>query len=164
MQAKRLFGYCALIALGLSLVFLILSCLLTRLIVWVMMLGLGVVFIIFGCYLLYTFYSPGPMNDPFNPARIKYLVFLFNNKTFMTIISVLLILIGIFLIVLIFKKHQYIRITVPILSLALKSSLRNVLLIALSVFTLALQLAVLFYELYMIVLIYSSAEFTHDGS
>ena len=56
----------------------------------------------------------------------------------MTIVSVLLIIIGIFLIILIFRKHLYIRITVPILSLALKSSLRNILLILLSIVILGL--------------------------
>ena len=137
-QAKKLFIYCALIALGLSLVYLILSCLMTTLIVWVMMIGLGLVLIVFGSYVMYTFYSPGPLNDVFNPARIKYLTFLFANKTVMTVVSVLLIIIGIFLIILIFRKHLYIRLTVPILSLALKSSLRNILLIILSFFTLCL--------------------------
>ena len=77
MQAKHLFIYCALIAIGLSIAYLLLSCLMTSLIVWVMMIGLGLVFIVFGSYVMYTFYNPGPLNDAFNPARIKYLAFLF---------------------------------------------------------------------------------------
>lgn len=103
-----------------------------------MMIGLGLVLIVFGSYVMYTFYSPGPLNDAFNPARIKYLTFLFENKPCMTVISVVLILAGILMIILIFKKSLYIRITVPILSLALKSSLRNILLIILSVVILCL--------------------------
>lgn len=110
----------------------------TSLIVWVMMIGLGLVLIVFGSYVMYTFYAPGPLNDAFNPARIKYLTFLFENKVSMTIVSVLVILAGIFMIILICRKHLYIRITVPILSLALKSSLRNILLIILSVVILCL--------------------------
>ena len=164
MQAKKLFIYCALIALGLSIAYLVLSCLMTSLIVWVMMIGLGLVLIVFGSYVMYTFYSTGPLNDAFNPARIKYLTFLFENKTCMTVISVILILVGLFLIVMICRKHLYIRITVPILSLALKSSLRNLMLILLSVVTLCLQIGVLFYEIYMVILIYASAEFTHDSA
>jgi len=48
-DATGLFVYCALIALGLSLTFLILVCLCTTLITWVLIIGLIVVWYFIDC-------------------------------------------------------------------------------------------------------------------
>ncbi len=134
-DAYNLFIYCALIGLGLSLVFLILICMCTTMITWILLLGLVVVLFAFGVFVLINLYWTGPLNDGVNAARVKYLSFIFKYKTNMTVGAIIIILLGFVLLYLICKFKKYVKTAIPILALASKASLKNVLLIILSTVT-----------------------------
>ena len=157
------FGWCALVALGISLVFLLLIVCCTSIMTWILFIGLAVSLIVFGAFIIYNIYSIGPLNSGVNAARVKYLYFLISNKTFMLCFGIIMIILGIICIVLIIKNRQKINNSVLILALASKHSLKNILLIILSVFIIGIQIGVFFVELYVILRLYTSGEEVHDG-
>lgn len=73
MVALPLFGWCALAALGMSLIFLLIITSCTWLMTWVLMLGLSFAFIATGVLIIYGYAYPGSFNDGWNPLRVKYL-------------------------------------------------------------------------------------------
>jgi hypothetical protein len=162
-DATSLFGWCALISLGVSLLFLVLVCLCTTLIAWILLLSLCVVFISFGAFVIFTLYYTGPLNSGLNAARVKYLFFLMENKNWLLAISIILIVLGLIMFILIIKWRKYISISIPILSVASKVSLKNILLILLSIFVIAVQIFVFFFELYILLRLYTSGEESHEN-
>ncbi len=163
-DAKWLFTYCALIALGISLLFLILICMCTTLITWILVIGLGLTFILFGVMIILNLYYTGPLNAGVNAARVKYLYFMMSYKQEMLAISIVLIILGFIVFFLICKFRKYVKTAIPILSLASKASLKNFLLIILSIVIIVIQIGVFFVELYMILRIYTSGDEIHDDA
>lgn len=155
LEAIKLFGWGALIALGASLVFIILIYCCTTLVTWVMLLALAVTFIAAGSLVIASYSYTGPLNNAFNAARVKFLQFLIENKTLMMTLSIISIVLGLFTFFVMCKFRRYIRVSIPILSYAAKTTLRNVMLIILSAFTLAVQVAVFFIEIYIVLRIYT---------
>lgn len=137
-EAYSLFGYCALIALGISLVFLILICMCTSLISWILILALFGVLLSFGALILVNIHYTGPLNNGINAARVKYLHFIMSNKKTMTFIGIVLILASFLLMYLVCKFKKYVKSAIPILAIASKASLKNILLIFLSIVTIIL--------------------------
>lgn len=70
-----IFGWCVLITLGASLLLMLITCLCTGLITWLLAISLGLVLISFGVLLILAIYYTGPLNDGMNAARVKYLAF-----------------------------------------------------------------------------------------
>lgn len=163
-DAIPLFVWCSIFALVLSLIFMILICACTTLVTWLMVITLGVVLILFGAFVIFAVHNPGPLNDGTNAARVKYLSYIMNHKVGLTIAAVVFILLGLFVFFLIFKFSKYIKSSIPILDLASKATLKNILLIFLSIFTIMAQIAIFFGELYIILRIYTSGEEQHDES
>lgn len=159
----KAFGYCVLIALGISLLFLLLICMCTTIITWVLVILLAVVFITFGAFVIFSIYYTGPLNSGLNAARVKYLYFIIKYKPWLLAFSIVMILLGIILFFLICKFRKYVKMSIPILSMASKASLKNVLLIFLSIFVIITQIGVFFFELYIILRLYTSGEEIHDG-
>ena len=137
-DAYGLFGACALFALLVAIVFMILICLCTSLITWILILALIVVLLLFGALILFNVYHQGPLNHGINASRVKYLYFIMKNKSLMTIIAIALILVSLLLTYLVCKLKKYVKSAIPILAIASKASLKNILLIFLSVFTIIL--------------------------
>ena len=137
-DALPLFGWSVLIALGASILFLVIVMCCTSLITWLLMITLGLVFITFGTLIIVNYVYTGPLNDGLNAARVKYLNFLYSHKPLLYTIAVICILLGLMVFFLICKFRKYISSAIPILSLAAKSSLKNVLLLFLSGFILCL--------------------------
>jgi hypothetical protein len=161
-DAVGLFGWCTLIALGLSLVFLLLICLCTSLITWVMVVALAAVFISFGIFVILNIFYTGPLNSALNAVRVKYLAFMMEYKYYLLTLAIVSILIGLVVFYLIWKFRKYISTSIPIFSLASKTSLKNILLIILSVVVIAVQIGVFFLELYILLRIYTSGKEIHD--
>ena len=128
----RLYAWCALIALGLSLLFLILICLCTGLITWILLIALVVALISFGVFIIVNLYFTGPLNSGVNAARVKYLYFIMTHKHLMLGIAIGAILFGLVLLFLICKFRKYVSVSIPILKIASKATLKNILLILLS--------------------------------
>ena len=74
-EAKWLFIYCSLIALGLGFVFLLLLCMCAGLVAWLLVIGLTLTFLLFGAMILVNLYYTGPLNNSVNALRVKYLSF-----------------------------------------------------------------------------------------
>ena len=110
----------------------------TSLITWILLLALVVVLFAFGLFILVNLYWTGPLNDGVNASRVKYLSFIFEYKTRMTVLAVFILLLALLLIYFICKYRKYVRVSIPILALASKASLKNILLVLLSTFTIFL--------------------------
>ena len=154
-EAIKLFMYSALIALAASLVFVILIYCCTTLVTWVMLLALAATFIAAGILIILNYTNTGPLNNAFNAARVKYIQFLVQNKALMITLGSICLALGLLTIFVMIKFSRYIRLAIPILSYAAKTTLRNIMLILLSAFILALQIAVFLLELYIIMRIYT---------
>ena len=157
-EASHMFIYVALISLAASLVFLVLVCCCTGLITWVMILGLALVFLSVGGVIIASYVYTGPLNDSVNAARVKYLSFLYSHKPFFIVLAVVFILIGLFIFYFMCKFRNHIGVAIPMIKYASKTTLKNILLIFLSVFVLVVQFCVLFLELYIILRLYTTGE------
>jgi len=164
MQGWNLFVICSSIALVLGLVFLILMCTCAGLITYLIIFGLISSLVLLGTMLLINIYYTGPMNHPINALRVKYLVFMEHNKNYLIVLAVVFILLGILLLIFFIKKLKWIRETTPMLKVAAVFSLKNVLLLFLSLFIIILQILVFFFEMYVILRIYTSGEEIRDDS
>ncbi len=72
-HAYPLLIYCALIALLLSLVFLLVVWFLGSIIAYVLIIALSVTFLFMGSVILITIYKTGPLNNATNSSRVKFL-------------------------------------------------------------------------------------------
>ncbi len=132
LQGWNLFVICSCIALGLGFLFLILMCTCAGLITYLIIFGLIGSLIALGVLLFVNIYHTGPLNHPINALRVKYLIFMENNKTYLIILAVVSILLGLILLIFFFKKIKWIRETTPMLKVAAVFSLKNSLLLLLS--------------------------------
>lgn len=155
LQAIKLFGYGALIALGASLIFVLLIYCCTTLVTWTMLIALAATFIAAGILIILNYTNTGPLNNAFNAARVKYIQFLVANKTLMITLGSISIALGLLTIFIMIKFSNYIRVAIPILSYAAKTTLRNIMLIILSALVLATQIGVFLLEIYIIMRIYT---------
>lgn len=137
-DAYQLFIYCFLIALGASLVLMVLMLFLASIVVWLIFLGAIGVMIAFGILMLLSLYNPGSLNDGINAARVKYLSFLKINQTWLTIIAVFSLVLGVVILFLMIKWAKTINKVIALMRQSYKISLRNSLLIFLSLFIIVL--------------------------
>lgn len=154
--ALPLFGWSALSALGMSLVFLIIITCCTTLVTWFLVIGSGFVFIAVGVLIIISVYYQGPLNDAWNALRVKYLQYIIDHRAGLIIAGVAFILLGLFVFYYMCKNRKNISISIPLISVASRTSLRNVMLILLSIFIFAVQIGVLFLEMYIILKIYAT--------
>lgn len=156
--AKSLYFYTALIAFGLSLVFLVMLFLCTTLFSWLLFVVLGLALLAFGILIFVSYAFTGQLNDPNNALRVKYLQYLMDHRALLIILSVFSIIVGLFAFYLMIRYRNYIQASIPLLKYATKSSLRNFLLNLLSIVVLLVQLFVFVIELYVISRIYSTGQ------
>lgn len=153
--ALPIFGYTALLALGISLIFLIVVTCCPWLITWLIFIGTGALLITAGGVIIASMAYTGPLNDSLNPLRVKYLQFFIAYKVPLIIFGVVLIFAGLMVFILMCKHRKSISAAIPLIKIASRTTLKNPLLILLSVFILALQFLVLFLELLTIIKIYA---------
>ena len=167
MDSGKLLLYCGLIALALSLVYLILTRFCGKFIVWIVGILVVLLLIISGIMIFVTYHYDGPLHEKANHLKIKYLSFLLSHKVLFHFLAVGMILLGLFLAYLLFSKRREIGLALPLLQIAARCSIKNLLLIFLSIFTIILQLSVFFFEIYVLLRIFTMGEEIHndkDGS
>lgn len=128
-DAYHLFGFTALIALGSSIVLMILICLCTKLITWILIIMAVLTLFGFAAVMLIAEYAPGKLNDGVNAARVRYLSFLIRNKFQITALAIGCIVLGVILVIVFITSAKTLNKTTPLISVAFKSSLKNILLI-----------------------------------
>ena len=161
-KAFGLLTWGAMIALAASLVFLILILCCTSLTTWALLLTLALTFFASGAFVIYNYAHTGPLNNAFNATRVKFLHFLIVNKVLMMTLAILSLALGCFTLFITCIYIKYVKMAIPILSYAAKTTLRNILLILLSALTIAIQIGVFFIELYIMLRIYTSGKEIHD--
>ena len=130
----------------------------TGIIIWLFIAAAVITLFGFAAMMLISEYAPGALNDGINAARVKYLSFLFRNKFGITALAIGCIVLGLVLIVIFYLSANTLSKTTPLIGVSLKTSLKNILLIILSVMIIGLQLAVFLIETYVIARIYTSGE------
>ena len=149
LDSKMLFLYVMLISLGLSLAFLVFTRFCGAFVMWVLKIATILLLILSGILLLVTYYYEGPLHEKASHLKIKYLSFVLSHKILFHVLAIGLILLGIFLIYVVVSRRKEIGTALPLLEIAAKCSLSNILLIVLSVVTLVLQVCVFFFEIYV---------------
>ena len=162
LDSWKLLLYCALISLALSFVYLILTRFCGKFIVWSIGILLVIILIVSGIVIFFTYYYEGPLHEKANHLKIKYLSFLLSHKVLFHILAVVLILLGFFLIYLLYSKKDEISLALPLLEIAARCSIKNILLIILSVVIIILQIGVFFFEIYVLIRIFTMGTEVHD--
>lgn len=156
--ALPLFGWAALTALGLSLLFLVVITFCTSLITWFLLTLLGLSFFAIGALIIMSYTYTGPLNDSWNTIRVKYLDYLISHKPELITLAVVFFILGLLTFYLMMKYRRYVNIAIPLITIASRSSLKNVMLIILSAVILALQVGIFFLECYIIMKLYTTGE------
>lgn len=156
MYALPIYGWVSLAAFLLSFFFLIIMFLCPGLISYLLFILFAFSLLALGILIFVSYGFSGQLNNPENALRVKYLNFLLTYKTPIIIFAVFVILLGFFVFYLMCKFRKQIQSAIPLLRFASKSSLRNFLLIFLSIFILLVQIGVFVIELYVILKIYTS--------
>ena len=154
--ALPIYGWVSLAAFGLSFFFLIIMFLCPGLISYLLFILFAFSLLALGILIFISFAYSGQLNNPENALRVKYLNFLLTYKVPILIFASFVIILGFFVFYLMCKFRKQIQSAIPLLRFASKSSLRNFLLIFLSIFILLVQIAVFVIELYVILKIYTS--------
>lgn len=154
--ALPLFGWTALIAIGISLLFLAITFFLSRSIVWVLLGLLTAALIGAAAMILQGLYGHGHLNNPINPLRVKYLQFWMDYRPALFLVVGGLALLACYAIYQLFWYRRYMGIASHLVHYASKSTLRQSMLLGLSVFILLLQIAVFFLEIMTISRLLSS--------
>ena len=162
MESWYLFIFCSIFALVLGLVFLILMCCAGGCVAWLLLLGLVATLLLFGVLIFINVYHTGPLNNSINALRVKYLSFMMKYKSQLVVLAVFFIIAGLLFLIFICKYNKQIRLAIPILALSSKSSLKNILLIFLSIFIITLQISWFFLEIYVMLRIYTSGKEIHN--
>ena len=162
--AMPLFGYCALVALLASILFLLVIACCPKLLTWLIFLTTGLLLIAGGIVMIISIRFTGPLNDSINPLRVKYLQYFIEHKTLLTIFGVVLIFLGLLVLFMMIKHRKWISAAVPLIKIASRSTLKNPLLFILSVLIIGLQLLVFYVELRTILKIYSLGDQTRDSA
>ena len=154
-ESVKLFFIATAISLAASLLFLVLICCCTSIVTWLLLITMALTFLAFGSFIIYSYAAPGPMNGAFNAARVKYLYFLMSQKPLMITLAVISIILGLFMFFAICKFRKYVNSSVAILSYSAKTTLKNIMLIFLSLFVVILQIGTFFLQVYILLRIYT---------
>lgn len=155
-EAVPIFGWVALIALGVGLIVLILIYAMPKQALWVPLLFAVISILLTAHWIFNGLYGSGYLNNPINPLRVKYLQFWIEYKPILIALGVLAIVAAIILIAVVVRYRNYLDLASPFINYAAKNTLTHPLIIAISVFILILQIAVFFLGLYVIARLFTT--------
>jgi hypothetical protein len=164
MDARKLFLYCALISLGFSLIYLILTRFCGKFIVWLMGILLVIILFVSGILIFVTYHYKGPLHETANHLKLKYLSFLLRHKVLFHLLAIVLILLSFYMIYLLYSNRKTIGLALPLLEIAARSALKNILLVVLSIIIILLQIFVFFFEMYVLLRIFVMGNEVHDDN
>lgn len=114
---------------------------------WFVTISSILIIITFEVLLIIQTYFPGSLNNGINSARVKYLNFLINHKILLTFVMVFGFLLALYLIWILIKNGKLIRKIIPIIAKSFQISIKNWLLMVISVSSLFLQFFIIFIAL-----------------
>lgn len=142
--------FIALIALAISFLFLLIVYLAPKSAIWILFVLAELCLLAFAGMLLGGLYGNGYLNNPINPLRVKYLQFWLDNKPCILAIIVLTIIAAIVLAFFVIRYRNYLDISQYLINFAAKNIVMQGLVIAVVAFILLLQLAIFFFEVWVI--------------
>lgn len=160
--AAPIYGWVSLAAFGLSFFFLLIMCICPGLISYLLFIVFGLALLALGILIFISYGFVGHLNDPQNALRVKYLNYILAYKIPILIFASLSIVLGFLIFYMMCKYRRHISSAIPLLQFASKSSLRNFMLIILSVVILIVSVGVFVLETYIIIKIYSTGEENTD--
>lgn len=156
--AIPLFAWVGLAVLIFSLFFILFTIFCTGLMTFCMFFILALSLIFVGVMLILNLFYTGAFNDPFNAFRLNYLQFLMSHRICITILGCVCVFFGFWAFIYMCKFRKYITASEQLIRIASKSSLRNCMLVFLSMFILFLQICVFLFECYTIAVIYTCGD------
>ena len=162
LESWRVFVYVALISIGISLVFLVLTRYCGKMII-VILASITVIALLAGGIMVFVhYYVPSSSENTNAYLHLKYRTFLKRNKTIFIIAGVVSIILAFVLIIMLCKFRKELNLAYPILEIAAQCSISNIMLIFLSIFIIFCQFCVIFIEFYVIMRLYVMGEEHND--
>ena len=162
LESWRVFVYVALISIGISLVFLILTRFCGKMII-VILASITVIALLAGGIMVFVhYYVPSASENTNAYLHLKYRTFLKKNKTLFIICGTVSIILAFVLIIMLCKFRKELNLAYPILEIAAHCSISNIMLIFLSIFIIFCQFCVIFIEFYIIMRLYVMGEEHND--
>lgn len=162
LQSWKIFMYVALISIGVALIFLILTRCCGKWIVIILAIVTTLALLTLGLVIILNYTMPERMGQASAHLHIRYKSFLKRHKKLMIFIAVCCILASFIISCILCKFRKELGIAYPILEIAAKCSVTNILLVLLSIFIVFLQIAVLLFEIYVMLRLYTMGEEIND--
>lgn len=162
MQGWYLYVVCSIVALLLGIIFLLMMKMCAGCLSTLVLIAVIASLISIGTALLYSVYHTGPLNQSFNAMRVKYLSFIQSYKTQLVILAIFFLIAALVLIVTSICKRKSISKGHLLIKMASGMAFNNCGLLLLSVVIVVLQVCVFFFEIYVMLRIYTSGEEIHE--
>ena len=164
LQSWPIFVYVALISLAVALIFLLLTRCCGKWIVIILAIITTLALMALGVIIILNYTMPERMGDAAAHMHIRYKSFLLRHKVLLLIIASVAILASLIIACILCKFRTELSLAYPILEIAAKCSITNILLIILSIFIVFLQIAVILFEIYVMLRLYTMGEEVNDKS
>jgi len=162
LQSWPIFMYVALISLGLALIFLILTRCCGKWIVIILAIVTTLALMALGVIIILNYTMPERMGEAAAHMHIRYKSFLLRHKVLLLFLASLSILASLIIACILCKFRKELSLAYPILEIAAKCSVTNILLVFLSIFIVFLQIAVILFEIYVMLRLYTMGEEIND--
>ena len=162
LQSWKIFMYVALISIAIALIFLILTRCCGKWIVIILAIVTTLALLTLGMVIILNYTMPERMGKASAHLHIRYKSFLKRHKKLMIFLAVCCILASLIISCILCKFRKELGIAYPVLEIAAKCSVTNVLLVFLSVFIVFLQIGVLLFEIYVMLRLYTMGEEIND--
>ena len=162
LQSWHIFLYVALISIATALIFLILTRCCGKWIVIILAIVTTLALMTLGVVIIMNYAMPERMGKASAHLHIRYKSFLSRHKKLLIFLAVCCILASLIISCILCKFRKELSIAYPILEIAAKCSVTNILLIFLSVFIVFLQIGVLLFEIYVMLRLYTMGEEIND--
>lgn len=160
--SKWVFVYVSLISLAVAFIFLILTRFCGKWIVIILAIVTTLALMAFGIIVILNYAMPERFGHSTAHLHIRYQSFLKRYKVLLLILASCAILGSLIICCILCKFRTELSLAYPILEIAAKCSISNLLLILLSIFTVVLQLTVIIFEIYLLLRLYTMGKEIND--
>jgi hypothetical protein len=162
LQSWKIFMYVALISLAVALIFLLLTRCCGKWIVIILAIITTLALLTLGTVIILNYTMPERFGTVTAHLHMRYKSFLLRHKVVLLMIACACILAAFIISCILCKYRKELSLAYPVLEIAAKCSITNILLIILSIFIVFLQISVILFEIYVILRLYSMGEEIND--
>ena len=162
LESWKVFMYVALISLAVALVFLILTRFCGKWIVIILAIVTTLALITLGTIIILNYTMPEKFGTVTAHLHMRYKAFLLRNKVLLLIIASACIVAAFIFACILCRFRKELSLAYPVLEIAAKCSITNILLVILSIFIVFVQISVILFEIYVMLRLYTMGEEVND--